>query len=73
MYAYSSLLDRDAPLDSSSRRLEMEISRYKDIPPKQRTSVIPYKTGVQERKKKDILRSFKRPKWPIRRNKRLHL
>ena len=27
----------------------------------------------KERKKKDILMSCKRPKWPIRPNKRLHL
>ena len=27
----------------------------------------------KEERKKDILMSFKRPKWPIRPNKRLHL
>ena len=29
--------------------------------------------SFEERPKKDILTSFKRPKWPIRPNKRLHL
>ena len=28
---------------------------------------------AEEERKKDILTSFKRPKWPIRPNKRLHL
>ena len=29
--------------------------------------------GREKERKKDILTSFKRPKWPIRPNKRLHL
>ena len=30
-------------------------------------------TSMHKRRKKDTLTSFKRPKWPIRPNKRLHL
>ena len=32
-----------------------------------------YALKKERKKKKDILTSFKRPKWPIRPNKRLHL